>query len=349
MKPATTDLFCASPDATARLRRYSAVAAAMGSAGLVGADAVGQVAWSGPTTTPIVISQGGSLFFDFDEDSNVTGYAYGAADLFVRNYVFGGGNYIAISKDSGVLDPYDESVLRPQDAGSFVGFTAPSGYGYASALSAGAIIDATTTTTDTIGGGTSDSVYGNLGYAVNPTTGDPTFFNYPATPTFIGFEFGSEVLGGTQHFGWLQVLASVPGGQLTIIDWAFETTPGAAILAGDTGVGLLISDLGLAPVVDGDANGDGDVDLLDFDILAGNFGAGPGAVGGETIGDFNGDGNVDLLDFDILAGNFGFTSPSAVPEPSAIGLLAAGGAGLTALRRRRRIAPALARRAHRTW
>ncbi|MEM7682151.1 MAG: PEP-CTERM sorting domain-containing protein [Planctomycetota bacterium] len=86
-------------------------------------------------------------------------------------------------------------------------------------------------------------------------------------------------------------------------------------------------------VVDGDANGDGDVDLLDFDILAGNFGAGPGAVGGASIGDFNGDGNVDLLDFDILAGNFGFTSPSAVPEPASIGLLGLGAAAL--LRRRR--------------
>ncbi|MEM7681556.1 MAG: dockerin type I domain-containing protein [Planctomycetota bacterium] len=85
--------------------------------------------------------------------------------------------------------------------------------------------------------------------------------------------------------------------------------------------------------VDGDANGDGDVDLLDFDILAGNFGAGPGAVGGESIGDFNGDGNVDLLDFDILAGNFGFTSPSAVPEPASAAVLGLAGAAL--LRRRR--------------
>ena len=53
----------------------------------------------------------------------------------------------------------------------------------------------------------------------------------------------------------------------------------------------------------GDADGDGDVDLDDFNILKGNFGMTAGATTAQ--GDFDGDGDVDLDDFNILKGNFG--------------------------------------------
>jgi hypothetical protein len=49
----------------------------------------------------------------------------------------------------------------------------------------------------------------------------------------------------------------------------------------------------------GDANGDGWVDLIDFNILASVFGT------PDPKADFNGDGYVDLFDFNILANNFG--------------------------------------------
>ncbi|MEM7681947.1 MAG: dockerin type I domain-containing protein [Planctomycetota bacterium] len=88
-----------------------------------------------------------------------------------------------------------------------------------------------------------------------------------------------------------------------------------------------------AVALDGDANGDGVVDLLDFDVMAGNFGA--STTQGASAGDFNGDGVVDLLDFDLLSGNFGASAPGNVPEPASLALI-----GLTApligLRRRRR-------------
>ncbi|MEM6749289.1 MAG: dockerin type I domain-containing protein [Planctomycetota bacterium] len=82
------------------------------------------------------------------------------------------------------------------------------------------------------------------------------------------------------------------------------------------------------PALPGDANADGVVDLLDFDVLAQNFGSSSG--NGASDGDFNADGVVDLLDFDVLAQNFGASSPAAlpgaVPEPaSSLALLATWG------------------------
>ncbi|MEM6749731.1 MAG: dockerin type I domain-containing protein [Planctomycetota bacterium] len=89
-------------------------------------------------------------------------------------------------------------------------------------------------------------------------------------------------------------------------------------------------------VIPGDANADGAVDLLDFDILAQNFGL--ATAGGASAGDFNGDGAVDLLDFDVLAQNFGAGSPATLPgvapEPASLAML--GLAGTLLLRGRRR-------------
>lgn len=65
------------------------------------------------------------------------------------------------------------------------------------------------------------------------------------------------------------------------------------------------------PLIAGDANVDGMVDLLDLSILAAHFNEG---VAGSWNGDFNGDGVVDLLDLSILAGNFG--ASNSVPEPA---------------------------------
>jgi fibronectin-binding autotransporter adhesin len=91
--------------------------------------------------------------------------------------------------------------------------------------------------------------------------------------------------------------------------------------------------------VDGDANGDQNVDADDLAIFQAQFG---GVVNGLGDADFNGDGFVTLADFAIMRGNWGATAGeapsvedlSATPEPATMSLLAIG--GMLMLRRRRR-------------
>ncbi|MEO0529425.1 MAG: dockerin type I domain-containing protein [Planctomycetota bacterium] len=86
------------------------------------------------------------------------------------------------------------------------------------------------------------------------------------------------------------------------------------------------------PGLPGDANGDGNVDLLDLDILGQNFGLMPATL---AQGDFNGDGKVDLLDLDILGQNFGMSAAVAVPEPSTLAIFSMLVASCASCRRRR--------------
>lgn len=77
----------------------------------------------------------------------------------------------------------------------------------------------------------------------------------------------------------------------------------------------------------GDANGDGEVDLADFNLLKKSFGT------DDPFTDFDENGVVDLADFNILKAHFG--EHASVPEPSTWGL-ACCAAGLVAWARRRR-------------
>jgi len=86
----------------------------------------------------------------------------------------------------------------------------------------------------------------------------------------------------------------------------------------------------------GDANGDGLVDVADYNIWAANVGK-TGATWAQ--GDFTGDGIVDINDLTIVLANYGATYGAgikAVPEPSCIVLVATGAAGLLVCSRRRR-------------
>ena len=120
----------------------------------------------------------------------------------------------------------------------------------------------------------------------------------------------------------------------------------------DTGTNVLVM-----ATLFGDADLDGGVSINDFNALAGNFGQANGRVWEQ--GDFDYDGGVSINDFNLLAGNFGqtlpasaeawsgllafaaahndleaFTAITGVPEPTSLGLIAAG--ATLGLRRRRR-------------
>jgi hypothetical protein len=90
------------------------------------------------------------------------------------------------------------------------------------------------------------------------------------------------------------------------------------------------------PVVPGlpaDFDGNGEVDLVDFNTLKDNFGI---VNAMKSQGDADGDGDVDLVDFNVLKDTFGQSGAAAVPEPSTIALALMGLVGMFFARRRSR-------------
>lgn len=94
---------------------------------------------------------------------------------------------------------------------------------------------------------------------------------------------------------------TTPGGPPTV---CIDTTAAncAAINGCFRGVGTTCATANICRCP-GDVNCDGKTNLSDFNILAVNFGAGPGAT--RAQGDLNCDGVVNLADFNILAVDFG--------------------------------------------
>ncbi|MEM6749297.1 MAG: GH25 family lysozyme [Planctomycetota bacterium] len=129
--------------------------------------------------------------------------------------------------------------------------------------------------------------------------------------------------------GWVQGDGFIDGSSLTIDSLQFfgDTAGLFEVYLDEVAYNALVSLSNIAS----DFNGDGVVDLLDFDILAQNY----NTLGDKSAGDANGDGVVALLDFDMLAQQFGSGAAAAVnvPEPVSAGLLAL--PALAALRRRR--------------
>jgi hypothetical protein len=169
----------------------NAYAVAAGSVAAAAAASAGAgIIYSGAQN--ISIAQFSSLNLNLDGD------AYG--DVLLKNYVFGGGNYMGASVN-----------FFP---GKLVSFNA-GGLAYASALSAGFSINASSV---------GPSFFGSMAYgASNPNAQ----FN-SASNKYLGLSFAS---GANTYYGWVRVSLNQSAGSFIVHDWAYENS-GAGIEAG---------------------------------------------------------------------------------------------------------------------
>jgi hypothetical protein len=164
-------------------------ALAAGAAALTAAAAHADIVYSG--VQDLAVGQFSSL------NLNIDGDAYN--DLLLKNYVFGGGNYMGATVN-----------FFP---GKLVGFN--NGFAYASALSAGFSIDASSV---------GPSFFGSMAYgAVNPNA---QFNN--ATNKYLGLSFAG---GANLYYAWVRVSINQAAGTFTVHDWAYDNS-GAGIAAG---------------------------------------------------------------------------------------------------------------------
>jgi len=162
------------------------------------------------------------------------------------------------------------------------------------------------------------------------------------------FNFAIESSGGeilSEHSGNLvsaQLIVLV-GGVTSGVAFGFDTDTTDDFTGADTFVNLSADSLSPGSVFefafrDGDANGDGLVNIADFFALQNNFNM-PGNI---SMGDFNEDGTTNIADFFLMQNNFDSTgaglsgSPSfSTPEPGSAVLLVLGGLGWLVQRRNR--------------
>ena len=93
--------------------------------------------------------------------------------------------------------------------------------------------------------------------------------------------------------GWRLIGAASINNRCEIVGWGEH---------GADGLRAFLFSFAPPSVCVGDVTGDGQTNIADFNILAGNFG---NTVAPNTSGDLTGDGAVDIADFNILAGDFG--------------------------------------------
>ncbi|MGA1057161.1 MAG: hypothetical protein ACO3Y3_05645 [Phycisphaerales bacterium] len=180
------------PEGTEKSSLRAAYTFAAGAAAAAAGTAQAEVVYSG--VQDLSIAQFSSLGLDIDLD--------GFADLTLKNYVFGGGNYQGATV-----------IYAP---GQLVGFNAgPSGYAYVTALSEGFVIDASSV---------GPTFFGSMAYGgSNPNAQ----FNM-VDNAYLGLSFAR---GGGLNYAWVRVSIDNAAGTFVVHDWAFDDA-GAGIAAG---------------------------------------------------------------------------------------------------------------------
>jgi hypothetical protein len=193
-----------------KFARYAAAAA-----GVVGAtSASGQVVYT--DVDPDLTSSGtNAVPLDMDNDASI--------------------DYVIQGLDTVVGSTYSISSIAPYGtAGNEIGGSVPSGYNYALALSAGDMIDASVNWI---------AASNTMSYKVDGAF--PYNENWNAvTDKYLALRFNS---GGNQYYGWARM--DVDGSAMTLKDYAYESTSGNGITAGDMGSGASLEDLNVDDLV----------------------------------------------------------------------------------------------------
>jgi hypothetical protein len=199
--------------------------------------------------------------------------------------------------------------------GGFTSVTGSYGWRYASRLS----LSSTIGPGKSFNGNSAWSSLGNYDYLSQFNDG---------TIGIVGLRFH---IGSELHYGWAEVTLPASGGAV-LHGFGYNNSPNAPTHPMSTTRDIL-----------GDFNDDKVLDAVDWVTMRDN---GFATSQSYEDGDMNGDGNIDIDDFDLFRFSYEEENPgsgafeamvaaTAIPEPSSMMLLAAGAAGLGAWRKRR--------------